>query len=295
MRSDVTRWTHSCLVCLMHSPGHPVKAPLTPIPVSGPFDKIGVDVIQLPKTAKGNQFACTVVFIDYLPEVFAVPEQTAATIAKLLIEEIMSRHGVPAEVLSDCGKAFLSGLMEEVGQLLGIHKFNTSAYHPQTGGLVERYNRTLRAMLSKTVEHGKKNWDEPIPYVLFAYRACLQESTKESPFFLLYGRDPRLPSQEESTKESPFFLLYGRDPRLPSQAMLSPAKMRRVLDLREYGAELYERMSAAWEGARAMIKQAQNRQKLVYDRRGRYAEFITGERVFLLQPSSITGELRKLA
>ena len=246
MRSDVTRWTRGCLVCLTHSPGHPVKAPLTPIPVSGPFDKIGVDVIQLPKTAKGNQYA--VVFIDYLtkwPEVFAVPDQTAATIAKLLVEEIMSHHGVPAEVLSDRGKAFLSGLMEEVGQLLGFHKLNTSAYHPQTDGLVERYNRTLRAMLSKTVEYGKKNWDEQIPYVLFAYRAYLQEPTTESPFFLLYGHDPRL----------------------PSQAMLSPAKTRRVL---------HERMSAAWEGARAMIKQAQKRQKLVYDRRGRCADFITG-------------------
>ena len=75
MRSDVTRWTRGCLVCLTHSPGHPVKAPLTPIPVSGPFNKIGVDVIQLPKTAKDNQYA--VVFIDYLPEVFAVPHQTS--------------------------------------------------------------------------------------------------------------------------------------------------------------------------------------------------------------------------
>ena len=185
----------------------------------------------------------------------------------------MSHHGVPAEVLSDRGKVFLSGLMEEVGQLLGIHKLNTSAYHPQTGDLVERYNHTLHAILSKTVDHGKKNWDEPIPYVLFPYRACLQESTKESPYFLLYGRDPRL----------------------PNQAMLSPAKTRRVLDLREYGAELHERMSAAWEGARDMIKQAQNRQKLVYDRRRRCADFIPGERVFLLQPSSITGELKKLA
>ena len=66
--------------------------------------------------------------MDYLtkwPEVFPVPDQSAATVARLLVEEIVSRHGVPAEVLSDRGRAFLSGLMKEVGELLGFHKVNT--------------------------------------------------------------------------------------------------------------------------------------------------------------------------
>lgn len=135
--------------------------------------------------------------MDYLtkwPEVFAIPDQTAATIARLLVEEIVSRHGVPAEVLSDRGSAFLSSLMKEVEELLGFHKVNTTAYHPQTDGLVERFNRTLTAMLAKTVETGGRDWDEHLPYVLFAYRASQQDSTLESPFFLLYGRDPRLPT-----------------------------------------------------------------------------------------------------
>ena len=86
------------------------------------------------------------------PEVFAVPDQSAATIARLLVEEILSRHGVPTELLSDRGQPVLSGLMKEVEKILGFHKVNTSAYHPQTDGMVERYNRTLRAMLAK---HGE--------------------------------------------------------------------------------------------------------------------------------------------
>ena len=115
--------------------------PLTPIPVSGPFDRIGVDVIQFPKSSRGNQYA--VVFVDYLtkwPEVFAMPDQSAITIARLLVEQIIAWHGVPAEVLSDRGAVFLSKLMKEVNQLMGIHKVNTTAYHPQTDGLVERFN-----------------------------------------------------------------------------------------------------------------------------------------------------------
>ena len=96
----------------------------------------------------------------------AVPDQSAATVAKLLVEQIVSRHGVPSEVLSDRGRSFLSGLIKEVESLLGFHKVNTSAYHPQTDGLVERFNRTLIAMLAKTVDKGGRDWDRHLPYVL---------------------------------------------------------------------------------------------------------------------------------
>ena len=195
MRSDITRWSRACLVCATHNPGRGPRPPLSPIPVSGPFDRIGVDVIQFPKSREGNQYA--VVFMDYLtkwPEAFAVPDQSAATISRLLVEQVVSRHGVPAEILSDRGCAFLSGLMKEVETLLGFHKVNTSAYHPQTDGLVERFNQTLTSMLANTVREDGRDWDTKLPYVLFAYRACCHESTQESPFYLLYGRDPKLPS-----------------------------------------------------------------------------------------------------
>ena len=136
--------------------------------------------------------------MDYLmkwPEVFPTPDQTALNIAKLLVEQVISRHGVQVELLSDSGSAFLSHLMQEVCQLLGIHRVNTTAYHPQTDGLVKRFNRTLIDMLAKRLERNGRDWDTQIPYVLFAYRASLQESTGESPFFLTHGRDPRLPTE----------------------------------------------------------------------------------------------------
>ena len=221
MRADITRWSKGCLICATHTTGRAIRPPLTTIPVAGPFDRVGVDVVQLPQSRRGNQYA--VVFVDYLtkwPEVFPVADQTAATIATLLVEEIVSRHGVPAEILSDRGRSFLSGLMVEVRKLLGIRQVNTTAYHPQRDGLVERFNRTLISMLAKTVEKGGKDWDEHLPFVLFAYRA----------------------SEQQSTCESPFFLLYGRDPRLPTEAALCPSKTKPTVDLREYGAELVSKM-----------------------------------------------------
>ena len=119
--------------------------------------------------------------------------QISSTIAELLVEKVISRHGVPTELLSDRGKAFLSKLMIDVYKLLGIRKANTTAYHPQTDGLVERFHRTLTDMLAKRVQRSGKDWDEQLPYVLFAYRTSIQTWTQEGPFYLLYGRDPQLP------------------------------------------------------------------------------------------------------
>ena len=91
MRRDITTWCRKCQPCATRSVGRCVKPTLPPIPVAGPF---GVDILQLPRTKRGNRYA--VVFVEYLtkwPEVYAVPDQTAPTIARLLVEEIVSRHG----------------------------------------------------------------------------------------------------------------------------------------------------------------------------------------------------------
>ena len=134
---------------------------------------MGVYVLQLPKTKQGNKYA--IVFMDYLtkwPKVYAAADQTAPTIAKFLVEELISRHGVPSELLSDRGPAFLSKLLFAVCECMGVKKVNTSAYHyhPQSHGLVERFNHTLTDMLAKSVTPGSSDWDEKLPYVLFSYR-----------------------------------------------------------------------------------------------------------------------------
>ena len=90
MRADITSWCRACLPCATRSVGKSVRPPLTPIPVGGPFDRVGVDVLQLPKTSRGNRYA--VVFVDYLtkwPEVhiYATRDQSAPTIAKLLVDQ----------------------------------------------------------------------------------------------------------------------------------------------------------------------------------------------------------------
>ena len=97
--------------------------------------------------------------------------------------------GVPEELLSDRGAKFLSDL---ILQMCSIKKVNTSGYHPQTDGLVEKFNCTITNMISKSINGSVVEWDKQLPMLLFAYRSTVQDSTNESSFFLLYGRDPRL-------------------------------------------------------------------------------------------------------
>ena len=231
MCKDICSWCKACLTCATRHVGRAVRPPLVPIPVSGPFDRIGVDVVQFPKSKKGNKYA--IVFIDYLTkwvEVFPTADQSALTIAHLLVEEIISQHGVPKELLSDHGAAFLSKLMHEIYLLMGIHKVSTTAYHPQTDGLVERFHCTLTSMLAKTTTPGSLDWDERLPFVLFSYRCSVQQSTGESPFFLLYGRDPQLPTEEALSK-------------LMEQC---------YLDSDDYRSQLVQNLSDAWECAQRM-------------------------------------------
>ena len=195
------------------------------------------------------------------------------TIARLLVKQIISRHGAPCELLSDRGAAFLSSLMKDVCQVMGTHKVNTTAYHPQSDGLVERFNHTLIDMLSKTVDQSGRNWDEQLPFVLFAYWTSVQESTQESPFFLLYGRDPLL----------------------PSELGLSTPLGQCNLDLVSYKEELVTRLSQARILAKEHVKKAQWAQKRQYDKKSQAVPLRVGDRVFLHVPSTKQGKAYKFA
>ncbi|GMF35670.1 unnamed protein product [Phytophthora fragariaefolia] len=102
-------------------------------------------------------------------------------------------NGVPEHLLSDRGSNFISELAKSFYETLGINKLFGDAYHPQTQGLVERFDGTLIGMLLLFVTETQTDWDLYLPRVLFAYRTSYHEALADSPFFSLYGRDPVLP------------------------------------------------------------------------------------------------------
>lgn len=275
MRSDIDRYCKSCLVCVSRKGGcRPSKPPLHSIPVGGPFHRVAVDVLQLPLTVRGNKYV--VVFIDYFtkwPEAFAVPDQKMETIAKLFVEQIVCRHGIPEELLSDRGANFLSALVEDICKLLGVRKINTSGYHPQTDGLVEKFNSTLVNMIAKSCDISDRDWDDHLDYLLFAYRASAQESTKESPFFMMYGRDPRIPTET--------ILTYERSPY--------------AVDVEDYKTDLCSGLSSAWSLARENLEKAQVAQKKYYDQSAMPTNVKPGDRVMVYMPGERRGKTWKLA
>ena len=98
-----------CVLCVML--GVQPRLPLNSIPVSRPFDRVGVDVLQLPKKTRGKKY------VDYLTkwvEVFTASDQSTVTIASLLVEHNVPCNGVPTELLSDRGRAFCSKLTTKI-------------------------------------------------------------------------------------------------------------------------------------------------------------------------------------
>lgn len=274
MFKDTEHWCKSCVDCSMRkTPKTKLKAPLIPIPVEGAFDRVAVDVVgPLKKTEKGNRFI--LVFSDYLtrwPEAFALPNVEASTVARVLVDEIISRHGAPRTLLSDRGTNFLSTLVQEVCKIFKIQKLNTSSYHPQTDGLVERFNGTLIQSLSMYVSQDQTDWDVYIPSVLFAYRVSPSAATQETPFYLLYGRECRLPIDVN---------------------FLQPANVSTSVN--EHRQRIVESVERSQNIARENIQKAQQKMKAQYDKYAKERQFVVGQKVWIYTPKTKKGLSRKL-
>ena len=122
----------------------------------------------------------------------ALQKVEAGSVADHLMQ-LFARVGISKETLSEQGTNFMSQLLRELYNLLNIRPIQTSPYHPQTDGLVEHLNKTLKSVLRKLVNKEGRGWDRLLPYVLFAYCEVPQLTTSSSPFELLYGREARGP------------------------------------------------------------------------------------------------------
>ena len=192
--ADVDEYCKSCDICLRTKVVPRPRWPMQPLPVIPiPFYMAGVDIVgPLKRTRQGNKYI--LVAIDYYTrymEAIAMKNQEAETVAKAL-EDIFSRHGLPGILLTDQGANFQSKLVKSMCQMFNIDQRKTTAYHPQTNGLCERFNQTLKTLLRARVNKDQDNWDEELPHTLLSYCISKQETTGTSPFELLYGRQPRL-------------------------------------------------------------------------------------------------------
>ena len=197
MNDDIKQWVKQCMKCQQYNGSlKETIGPLQPIKATRPFEIVGMDILtDLPKTPRGNKHI--LVFTDYFtkwPEAFALPDMEAVTVAKIYVEYIILRHGVPNKIITDRGNTFIAAVFREVTELLNNKHSMTTAYHPQTDGQAERMVGTISKMLGKLSGLYQHDWDSYIPYALYAYRTAVHATTGETPFFLVYGRDEVSPS-----------------------------------------------------------------------------------------------------
>ena len=194
IRAQVKHFCKSCGPCQRANRNPKVRvAPLKPLPViRQPFSFISADFVgPLPETPDGNRYILNI--IDHATKyVESYPFRTAdAQTAEKAITDVISRHGKPETLLTDRGSYFVSESFTTFLSENGVRHLTSSAYYAQTNGQIEKFNGTQKTMLKILSENSDRPWDTMLPWLLFAYRSARHDTTGFSPFFLLYGREPR--------------------------------------------------------------------------------------------------------
>lgn len=198
LATDVKRWCLECDSCARRKPGPGFgKAPLcsTLQQVRQPLDRIAIDIVGgLATTRNGNRYIMVVAdYFSKWTEAYAIHDHTASTVADKLLTEFICRFGAPSQIHTDQGREFEGELFTHLCRKLGVNKSRTTPYHPQSDGLVERFNRTLIQMLSIFVNDRRDDWDDHLPFVLMAYRASVHSSTGCTPNLIMLGRETNCP------------------------------------------------------------------------------------------------------
>lgn len=261
LATEVSTYVQNCGRCVARKSLPQRAAPLQQITSSGPLDLVCIDFLSIEPDSKG--IAHVLVVTDHYTryaQAFPTRDQKALTVAKVLFEKFFVHYGLPARIHSDQGRDFESQLIKELLTLLGIRKSRTSPYRPQGDPQPERFNRTLLSMLGTLNPSQKQKWSQHISQLVHAYNSTRNDATGYSPYFLMFGREARLPVD----------LCFG-----VGQAEEDAVKHH------QYVANLKKELQEAYRLAAEAAFKNHERNKRLYDARVRNQILQEGDRVLV--------------
>ena len=270
LRNECRDFVKECETCQLARTTKPAPAHLMPLPIcSRPNERVHMDLFgDLKCSQGGNKFilVCTDSFTKWT-ELVAIPNKSAEEVGKAYFERWLCRFGASEALVTDCGKEFCNEVVSEICKLWGIDKRKTSPWHPQCNAAAERYNQSIINYLRCVLDnHTTLDWEIHLPMLQLSYNAHCHRGTRESPFYMVYGRDPRLPY----------------------------TNFRKNMHLGQgYAAAQMKAMHEAHTRAVENMKEAEEIRTEYYNKKAEDRQFNIGDRILVHFPSTPKGINRK--
>ena len=263
LESDVTNKVRACTRCIQRKTNPKPSADLVSIESYQPIELVCIDFLSLERSKGGHENILVITdnFTRYA-QAFPTRNQLAKTTAKVLFDNFIVHYGFPARLHSDQGRNFESSVIRELCSLAGVEKSRTTPYHAMGNGMAERFNQTLLNMLGTLDNHQKEDWKSFVAPLVHAYNATKHDSTGYSPYFLMFGRHPRLAIDAYLGLNSPEESISSRE---------------------HYVTKLKKRLQFAYKIASKEAQKNAERHKARYDLKVREATLSIGDRVLVRQ------------
>ena len=192
IRRDVKLWCKECPECQKNKVTRHLKPALKHFPTGALFENLHLDIVGPLISCEGKTYMLTMLDRkSRWPEVVPLRNISASTVARHLVQTWFSRYGVPKNIITDQGTQFESDIFKSLSLTYGFHHARTTAYHPQSNGLIERFHRALKSSLR--CHSTSPNWVKTLPLILLGWRNTLSRPLNASPAQVLFGCGTALP------------------------------------------------------------------------------------------------------